>query len=69
MEYNISQKFSINLPILSEFICLFSVGKVVPHSVKGNYTYLISGFKNCQKIYDYFNQFEFKSKKGNTYIL
>jgi hypothetical protein len=51
----ISQKGDINLPILSKLIELFQGGKLEGHSKKDNYSYILSGIKNIQKIYSYFD--------------
>uniref|UniRef100_UPI002238A6E0 LAGLIDADG endonuclease n=1 Tax=Ramaria rubella TaxID=113071 RepID=UPI002238A6E0 len=69
LRYIVSQKGDINLPILSHFILLFKAGKIEAHSIKSNYSYILSGEKNCYNIYDYFENFPLKSKKFNSFKL
>ena len=64
LRYILSQKGDINLPILSKFILLFNAGVLEAHSVKSNYSYILSGVKNCNNVYDYFYNFPLKSKKA-----
>lgn len=64
LRYIISQKGDDNLPILSHFILLFMAGKLEAHSKKSNYSYILSGERNCIKIYDYFYNFPLKTKKA-----
>ena len=64
LRYIISQKGDENLPILSHFILLFLAGKLEAHSHIYNYSYILSGNKNCYNIYDYFDKFPLKTKKA-----
>ena len=57
LRYILSQKGDINLPILSKFILLFNAGVLEAHSVKSNYSYVLSGVKNCNNVYDYFYKY------------
>ena len=69
LRYILSQKGDMNLPILSHLILLFKAGTIEAHSVKNNYSYILSGEKVCYNIYDYFNNFPLKSKKKFSYFL
>jgi hypothetical protein len=69
LRYIVTQKGDINLPILSELILLFKAGKIEGHSKKENYSFIISGSKDCYNIYSYFNNYTLKTKKFNSYQL
>ena len=69
LRYILSQKGDINLPILSHLILLFKAGAIEGHSVKSNYSYILSGIKSCNSIYDYFNKFPLKTKKAVSFEL
>ncbi len=64
LRYIVSQKGDSNLPILSHLILLFNAGVLEAHSVKSNYSYILSGNKSCYSVYDYFNNFPLKTKKA-----
>lgn len=64
LRYILSQKGDINLPILSQFILLFKGGNLEAHSLKSNYSYILSGVNNCNNVYDYFYHFPLKTKKS-----
>lgn len=66
--YIVSQKGDINVPLLSQLISLFNVGYIEAHSKKDNYSYIVSGIKNINKIYSYFDKFEFVGIKGDSYL-
>lgn len=66
--YIISQKGDINVPILSQLILLFQGGKIEAHSKKDNYSYIMSGITNVEKLYIYFDKYDFKGIKGQSYI-
>lgn len=69
LRYLVSQKGDENLPVLSHFIVLFSVGALEAHSVKENFSYIITGVKNCEHIFTYFSQFPLRTKKSKSYTL
>jgi len=69
LRYIVSQKGSINLPILSHLILLFNAGYIEAHFIKSNYSYILSGQKACFNIYDYFDKHSLKTKKSNSYFL
>lgn len=64
----ISQKGDTNVPLLSQLILLFNVGYIEAHSNKDNYSYIVNGLNNVQKLYHYFDQFEFVGIKGQSYL-
>lgn len=65
----VSQKGSENLPLLSILILLFNTGAIEKHSQQNTYTFVISGAKNCLKIYSYFQQFPLHTKKALSFSL
>jgi len=69
LRFILSQKGDKNLPILSHFILLFNAGVIEAHSIKQNYSYVLSGKKNCYNIYSYFDKFSLKTKKYTSYVL
>lgn len=69
LRYIVSQKGDSNLPILSSLILLFQAGAIEAHSVKSNYSYILSGEKACYNIYDYFYNFPLKTKKAISFKL
>ena len=69
IRYIVSQKGDMNLPILSNLILLFKAGALEAHSIKSNYSYILSGEKNCYNIYEYFNHFRLKTKKAISFDL
>ena len=69
LRFIISQKGNENLPILSSLILMFNGGTIEAHSIKSNYSYILSGKENCYKIYDYFNNFPLKTKKSDSIYL
>jgi hypothetical protein len=69
LRYIVSQKGDSNLPILSQLIVLFKAGALEAHSVKSNYSFIISGEKACYNIYDYFYNFPLKTKKAISFEL
>lgn len=66
LRFILSQKGDDNLPVLSHLIYLFQGGSIEAHSIKSNYSYILSGVKNCYKIYKYFSTFPLKSKKRES---
>lgn len=64
----ISQKGDLNVPLLSQLILLFNVGHIEAHSNKDNYSYIVNGLKNIQKLYHYFDKYEFIGIKGDSYL-
>lgn len=69
IRYLVSQKGAANLPILSSLILVFQTGTIEPHSKNQNYCFIVSGYKNCSCILDYFENFPLKTKKNESYIL
>ncbi len=65
--YILTQKGDSNLPIFSHLIQLFGAGKIEGHSAKDNYNYIVSGIKNINNIYSYFDNKEFIGNKGLSY--
>lgn len=69
--YILSQKHEINLTVFCQLILLFQTGVIQPHHQKDNYSYVVSGLKNCKCVIDsgYFERFPLKTTKYNNYIL
>jgi hypothetical protein len=69
LRFILSQKGDLNLPVLSRFIELFQGGALEAHSIKGNYSYILSGGKNSYKIYRYFSEHPLRTKKAESFNL
>nr|AKZ21147.1 LAGLIDADG homing endonuclease [Prasiola crispa] len=69
VRFLVSQKGDINLPILSGLPLLFQAGNIEGHSQKDNYSYIVSGLKNIDKIFWYFDKYEFNGIKRTCYTL
>lgn len=69
LRFILSQKGDLNLPVLSRFIELFQGGALEAHSIKGNYSYILSGAKNSYKIYRYFAEHPLRTKKTESFNL
>jgi len=69
LRFIITQKGDSNLPILSHFILLFNSGTLEAHSIKSNFSYILSGVKACYNIYTYFDKYTLKTKKLQSYNL
>lgn len=69
VRFLVAQKNDINLPILSSLLLLFNTGKIEGHSQKDNYSYVVSGLKNIDKIFWYFDKYEFRGIKHTCYTL
>ena len=64
----LSQKGDVNVPLLSQLILLFHVGQIEAHSNKDNYSFVVNGLKNIEKLYNYFDKYEFIGIKGHSYL-
>ena len=69
LRFLVSQKGDINVPVLSHLILLFKTGVIEAHSKKSNYSYVITGAKDCFNVYDYFDNNPLKTKKLRSYLL
>lgn len=71
IRFILSQKHESNLTILSKLILLFSAGNIENHYHLDNYSYVVSGLKNCSKIIEsnYFSKYKLKTNKNNSYFL
>lgn len=69
-QFNIYQKGTIHLPVLSSFIKLFNDGKILEHSKKGIFCYNLTGIKKIHLIYPYFDKYlnVFQSIKKKNYL-
>jgi len=71
IRFILSQKHEENLAFFSKLILLFNGGQIENHNKNDNFSYVISGLKNCSKLIEskYFEQFSLKTNKKNSYIL
>jgi LAGLIDADG endonuclease len=71
IRFILSQKHESNLTIFSKLILLFSAGNIENHYHYDNYSYVVSGLKNCSQIIEsnYFENFKLKTDKNNSYLL
>jgi hypothetical protein len=69
LRFIVSQKGDSNIPVLSHLILLFKAGALEAHSIKSNYSYILTGSKSCFNVYDYFNSFPLKTKKAISFEL
>lgn len=67
--FNISQKWEINLKLLQHLSLLFKGGIVSKHSVEGIYEFRIGGINNCKVIIPYFDKYTLYTKKSLSYRL
>jgi hypothetical protein len=67
--FNISQKWDINLKILEHFSLLFNNGIVSKHSEENVYEFRIGGVNNCKVIFPYFDKYTLYTKKSLSYKL
>jgi len=51
----VSQKGDMNVPLLSQCLHLFGTGSIEAHSIKENYSFVVSGLRNVLKVYSYFD--------------
>jgi hypothetical protein len=45
-QFNLYQKGSEHIPVLSKIMLLFKAGRIIPHHHKDVYGYVINGYKN-----------------------
>lgn len=69
LRFIVTQKGDSNIPVLSHLILLFKAGSLEAHSIKSNYSYILTGSKACYNIYEYFNSFPLKTKKAISFEL
>jgi Cytochrome C and Quinol oxidase polypeptide I/LAGLIDADG endonuclease len=71
IRYILTQKWTINKPILEHIQNLFfeksAIGAVVPHSQKDTWEYRVNGLKNCEGLFDYFDQYPLFTYKNISY--
>lgn len=67
--FNIAQKWDINLKVLEHLSILFKSGIVSRHSVDNTYEFRIGGVKNCKNIFFYFDNYKLYTKKSISYTL
>lgn len=71
IRFILSQKHEENLTFFSKLILLFNTGIIENHYHHENYSYIVSGLKNCSKLleFNYFEKFNLKTNKNNSYLL
>lgn len=67
--FNISQKWEINLKILEHFRVLFKNGIVSRHSEDNVYEFRLGGVNNCKNVFSYFDNYTLYTKKSLSYKL
>lgn len=67
INFSISQKWEKNKIILDHICLLFKGGKVLKHRSENSYEYRISGLKNCQNVFNYFDNNLLITKKFHSY--
>jgi len=67
--FNISQKWEINIKVLEHFCVLFKGGFVSRHSVDNVYEFRIGGINNCKNVFSYFDNYTLYTKKSLSYKL
>ena len=71
IRFILSQKHECNLTFFSKLILLFQTGLIENHSHHKNYSFVVSGLKNCSKLLEsnYFDIFNLKTNKNSSYFL
>ena len=67
--FNISQKWEINLTLLNHLTVLFKNGIVSRHSEENTYEFRLGGVNNCKDIFSYFDKYTLYTKKSLSYKL
>lgn len=67
--FNISQKWEINLTVLEHFNVLFKNGIVSRHSEENTYEFRLGGVNNCKNVFSYFDKYNLYTKKSLSYKL
>lgn len=67
--FNISQKWEINLTLLNHLTVLFKNGIVSRHSEENTYEFRLGGVNNCKDIFSYFDEYTLYTKKYLSYKL
>jgi hypothetical protein len=67
--FNITQKWEINIKILEHLCVLFKGGIVFKHSEYNTYELKIGGLNNCKNIFSYFDNYALYTKKSLSYKL
>ena len=67
--FNISQKWEINLTVLQHLSVLFKNGIVSRHSEENTYEFRLGGVNNCKNVFSYFDKYTLYTKKSLSYKL
>lgn len=67
--FNISQKWAINLTVLEHFSVLFKNGIVSRHSEENTYEFRLGGVNHCKDVFSYFDKYTLYTKKSLSYKL
>ena len=67
--FNISQRWEINLIALEHFSVLFKNGIVSKHSEENTYEFRLGGVNNCKNVFPYFDKYALYTKKSLSYKL
>ena len=66
--FNISQKWEINLTVLEHFSVLKN-GIVSRHSEENTYEFRLGGVNNCKNVFSYIDKYTLYTKKSLSYRL
>jgi hypothetical protein len=66
IRYILAQKGVSNLPVLKHFKVFFNTGAIEKHSKLNVFSYIMSGCKNCYKVYPYYTKFPLYTKKAES---
>ena len=66
--FNISQKWEINLTVLEHFSVLKN-GIVSRHSEENTYEFRLGGVNNCKNVFSYIDKYTLYTKKSLSYKL
>ena len=69
INFNLSQKWEVNLKVLEHFCVLFNGGIVSKHSEDNTYEFRLGGVNNCKIILPYFDKYHLYTKKSLSYKL
>jgi hypothetical protein len=67
IRYVVSKKGLKNKEVLNYLAQFFGIGNVFPHSKPGFFEYRVESLGSCAQVFWYFDQFELKTKKLQSY--
>ena len=67
--FNVAQKWEINIKVLDHFCVLFKGGILSRHSEQNVYEFRLGGVNKCKNVFSYFDDYKLYTKKSLSYIL